>query len=439
MLERIGVQSEAVLFEDIPEKIRLKEGLDLGKPMSEHELMKELGALAAKNAPASCRPCFLGAGAYDRLIPSVIRHMTSRSEFYTAYTPYQPEISQGTLQAIFEFQTMIASLTGMDVANASMYDGASACAEAVIMAARQTRRGRVLVSETLHPDTRRVIDTYARFNSIEPVSVPAKQGVTDMEALSSLVGDDVCGVVVQSPNFFGLIEDAAAAADITHGKGALYIAYTSDALSLAVLKSPGASGADIAVGEGQSFGIPMCYGGPWLGFMAVKAPLMRKLPGRIVGQSVDMDGKRSFVLTLQAREQHIRREKATSNICSNQGLNALSATIYLSLLGADGLKEAAKRSMDGARYLKAQLEAAGFKALYSGPFFDEFAFALPGDTARAEAALQAAGYVGGLALDGLLPAADAAGDGLGAMLVCVTEKRTREELDGFVSALRAAY
>jgi glycine dehydrogenase subunit 1 len=438
MLGRIGAPDIEALFSDIPEEIRLKGELKLAGPMSEYELGKELRVLAASTRPASVRPCFLGAGAYDRLIPAAIKHLTGRSEFLTAYTPYQPEISQGTLQAIFEFQTMIASLTGMDVANASMYDGPSACAEAVVMAARHTRRSRVLVSGTVHPEARAVVDTYARFNGFEVVTVPSKNGVTDAAALAGLMTDAVAAVVVQSPNFFGLTEDVTAAAEAAHGAGALAISYTADALALAVLKSPGESGADIAVGEGQSFGIPMYYGGPWLGFMAVKKALMRKLPGRIVGETTDVDGKRAFVLTLQAREQHIRREKATSNICSNQGLNALTATIYLTLLGSKGLKEAAERSMDSAHYLKERLAVAGFPALYEGPFFDECAVVLKGPADAYERALREADIVGGLIMDDMIPERDRPDGGRSVMLVCATEKRTKYEIDAFVRVLERA-
>jgi glycine dehydrogenase subunit 1 len=436
MLRRVGAEKMDDLFSDIPKDIRVEGGLRLGAPLSEYELTRELRELAAKNEPASARPCFLGAGAYDRLIPAAVRHLTLRSEFYTAYTPYQPEISQGTLQAIFEFQTMIASLTGMDVANASMYDGASACAEAVILAARQTRRQRALISGTVHPEVRAVVATYARMNGIALDVVPVKDGVTDSNGLTAMLADDVATVIVQSPNFFGLVEDVAVTVDAAHMSGALAIAYVSDAVSLAVLKSPGASGADIAVGEGQSFGIPLSYGGPYLGFMAAKSALMRKLPGRIVGETVDVDGKRAFVLTLQAREQHIRREKATSNICSNQGLNALSAAIYLSLLGANGLREAADRSVRNAHYMRSELTKAGFPALYGGVFFDEFVVVLPGSAARANEILERAGIVGGLAVDEWLPESDRPAGG--AMLVCTTEKRTKAEIDSFVAALEQA-
>jgi glycine dehydrogenase subunit 1 len=434
MLDRIGAGDIGDLFADIPEGIRLRGGLDLGSALSEHEVMADVRAKAAKCRPAAAAPCFLGAGAYDRLIPSVIRHLTQRSEFSTAYTPYQPEISQGTLQAIFEFQTMITSLTGMEVANASMYDGASACAEAMLMAVRQTKRRKFLVSETVHPEARKVVDTYAGFNGVEIVTVPAKDGVTDADELKKLMADDSAGALTQSPNFYGIVEDVSVCAGAVHAAGGLAVTYVADALSLAVLKSPGASGADICIGEGQGFGLAMNYGGPYLGFMAVTSKLTRKLPGRIVGETVDVAGRRAFVLTLQAREQHIRREKATSNICSNQGLNALAATIYLALLGRDGLREAATRSMANTQYLKAKLEAQGFAALYDAPVFDEFVVTLPRPAADVNRDLLKRGIIGGLAVDGLVRGGAGAGP-RGAMLVCATEKRTKAEMDAFAEEM----
>lgn len=437
MLERIGLPDQESLFSGIPAEVRLEQPLELKKPVSEYELAREAGAMAAANLPASKTPCFLGAGSYDRLIPSAVRHLTQRSEFYTAYTPYQPEISQGTLQAIFEFQTMIASLTGMDVANASMYDGATACAEAILMSVRHTRRNAILISETVHPEARAVVDTYARFNGVKVIAIPQKDGLTDMDALEQLCASGTDGaacILLQSPNFYGLIEGMAPASEIAHKAGALSVAYTADALALALLKSPGASGADIAVGEGQSFGIGMNFGGPYLGFMAAKSALMRKLPGRIVGETVDQDGKRAFVLTLQTREQHIRREKATSNICSNQGLNALTAAIYLSLLGAGGLKEAAVQSFDKAHYMCGQLAEIGCLPLFEGAYFDEFAVSLPCSAEKVNAALLDAGIIGGYALDEIPGIRQP--DISGAMLFCVTEKRTKAEIDQLIDVIR---
>ncbi|MDR2156845.1 MAG: aminomethyl-transferring glycine dehydrogenase subunit GcvPA [Clostridiales Family XIII bacterium] len=437
MLARIGVGTLDALYRDIPAEIRLTDALNLGAPLSEAELGREIASLAEKNADAARAVCFLGAGAYDRLIPSAIKHMVSRSEFYTAYTPYQPEISQGTLQAIFEFQTMISSLTGMDAANASMYDGASACAEAVLMAVRHTKRRRVLVAETVHPETREVIRTYARFNGIEIAEIPEEGGLIDSRSLSALLSEDTAGLVVQTPNFFGLIEDLSEIEPLTHERGALLIASVADPLSLAILESPGRQGADIAVGEGQSFGMGLQFGGPYLGFMAVKAPLIRKLPGRIVGQTSDIEGKRAFVLTLQAREQHIRREKATSNICSNQGLNALIATIYLTLLGKNGLREAATHSFEKAHYLKHKLVEAGMRPLFDAPFFDEFAVELTADAREVNGRLMRNGVLGGYPLADVLPEAKYPGRAR-AMLLCVTEKRTKEEMDRLAVLLSEA-
>lgn len=434
MLEAIGLDSTEDLFQAIPGELRIKTELKLEPGLSELELMRHMRALAEKNKGTEALPCFIGAGAYDRYIPSVIRHLISRSEFYTAYTPYQPEISQGTLQAIFEFQTMIANLTGMDVANASMYDGASACGEAALMAAASTKRRQILVSRTVHPEVRNVLSTYVRFHEIELLEVDVQDGVTDLEHLSSLLTGDTAGVVLQNPNFFGIVEDLSPMEQLIHEKNAMMIVHVSDPVSLALIKSPGEQKADIVVGEGQSLGINLNFGGPYLGFMAATEKLLRKLPGRIVGETTDVNGKRAFVLTLQAREQHIRREKATSNICSNQGLNALTATIYLSVMGRDGLTEAAQQSMSKAHYALAELKKAGFKPLFDQPFFNEFAIALDQDAAAVNEKLLEHGILGGYALDREFL------NSLGlrqeqAMLICVTEKRTREEIDHLVSVL----
>jgi len=434
MMETVGLASLEDLFQAIPRELRIDTGLKLEPGLSELELMRHMKALAEKNKGTDALPCFIGAGAYDRYIPTVIRHLTSRSEFYTAYTPYQPEISQGTLQVIFEFQTMIANLTGMDVANASMYDGASACAEAALMAASSTKRSQVLVSRTVNPEVREVLSTYARFNGIELLEIEISDGITDINHLASLLTDNTAGVVLQNPNFFGIIEDLAPMEQLIHNQNALMIVNVSDPVSLALIKSPGEQKADIVVGEGQSLGISLNFGGPYLGFMAATEKLMRKLPGRIVGETVDLNGKRGFVLTLQAREQHIRREKATSNICTNQGLNALAATIYLSVMGRKGLTEAANQSMSKARYAMAELKKAGFKPLFDRPFFDEFAIVLNKNAHTVNEKLLEHGILGGYALDkeflgrfGLKQEQ--------AMLICVTEKRTKEEIDHLVSIL----
>jgi len=435
MLKEIGAEKIEDLFRDIPEDILFKDRLDLAAPLTEPELLNRAHAIARKNRSTEELACFLGAGAYDRNVPAAIRHLTLRSEFYTAYTPYQPEISQGTLQAIFEFQTMITRLTGTDAANASVYDGSSACAEAMLMAKNQTRRKQALVSNAVHPDAFATISTYARFHGIDVVSVDTKNGVTDVTRLAELISEETAAVIVQSPNFFGVIEDVAAMAPVVHGTKSLLVAYVADAASLAVLESPGKLGADIVCGEGQSFGLGLNYGGPYLGFMGAKANLMRKLPGRIVGETKDVDGRRAYVLTLQAREQHIRREKATSNICTNQGLNALSATIYLSLLGTEGLKDVALQSMNKARYLRSKLAEVGIRPIFDAPFFDEFAVLLKDDAQKVNEKLLDHGILGGYPLGDHLPGEYGA-DRNKAMLFCVTEKRTQAEMDRLVDLLR---
>lgn len=434
MLGAIGIDSIDKLFSHIPDELRLKDKLDLGEGMSEAELTKHMNGLAAKNQTVNDKVCFLGAGAYDRYIPSIIKHLAMRSEFYTAYTPYQPEISQGTLQAIFEFQSMIAELTGMDVANASMYDGPSACAEAAIMAARHTRKPKILISQTVNPETMKVVETYANFNDVEVEKVGAKNGVTDVDALAGAMGDDVGGVIIQSPNYLGQIEDIRKMEPVVHVGKTLMITAISDPLAYVFAKSPGACGADIVVGEGQSFGLPLNFGGPYLGFMAATEKLMRKLPGRIVGETTDIDGNRAFVLTLQAREQHIRREKATSNICSNQGLNALMATMYMSLLGKNGLKEVAKQALSKSEYAKAELVKVGFEVPFGGPSFEEFVVDLG-------AGVDAKFVVKELTDKDILcgvPLTDyeGVGEGSSKLLICVTEKRTKEEIDLLVTNLK---
>ena len=373
MLDVLGLVSVDQLFEDVPESVRLNRRLNLDGPLSEPEVTKRIKGIARKNQSTDDLVCFRGAGAYDHAIPSVVHHLISRSEFYTAYTPYQPEISQGTLRAIFEFQTMIANLTGLDVSNASMYDGATATAEAAMLAAGSQKGDTVVISETVNPQVREVVKTYMRFNNITVKEVPADaNGLTDQNALKEAMGEHVVAVIIQTPNFFGNIEDATLATALAKANKALMI-MNVDPISLGLLKTPGEYGADIAVGEGQPLGNALNFGGPYLGFMAADKKHMRKLPGRIAGQTVDLDGKRAFTLTLQAREQHIRREKATSNICSNQALNALAATIYMGLLGRDGLKEVAEQSAKKAYYLKKKLiETGKFRSVYDGPFFREF-------------------------------------------------------------------
>lgn len=426
MLEVIGVNDVEDLFSDIPEDLRLKNDLNLPKAMSELEVRAKIGNMAKKNK--ANLPIFMGAGIYDHYIPSIIPAITSRSEFYTSYTPYQPEVSQGTLQYIFEFQTMICDLTGMDVANASVYDHSNAVVESAIMCSVVSRKKKVLVSETLNPSARRVLDTYAHAQSLEIEVIPEKDGVTDVEKLKTMVDDETACVICQSPNFYGIIEDLKTLADITHtSKKAAFVA-SVDPIFLGVSKRPGDLGCDVVIGEGQALGIPMNFGGAYLGFMAVTDKFMRKMPGRIVGQTVDRNGKRCFVLTLTAREQHIRREKATSNICSNQGINTLAATIYLTVMGKQGLREVAKLCTQKAHYLQKKLEEKGLKLKYNKPFFKEFV--VEGLTSEQQKELlKDKDMIGGFPLSKLLK------ERTNEILFAVTEKRTKEEMDALVSAL----
>ncbi|ATA60647.1 (aminomethyl-transferring) [Geobacillus stearothermophilus] len=428
MLRTIGVASIDELFADIPEQVRFRGELNVKPAKSEPELWKELSALADKNANAKQYVSFLGAGVYDHYIPAVVDHVLSRSEFYTAYTPYQPEISQGELQAIFEFQTMVCELTGMDVANSSMYDGGTALAEAVLLAAAHTKRTKVLISAAVHPQYRDVVRTYAKGQRLEVKEIAYDGGVTDLQALEAEMGDDVACVVVQYPNFFGQIEPLKAMELLVHEKKSLFIV-ASNPLALGILTPPGALGADIVVGDMQPFGIPMQFGGPHCGYFAVKAPLMRKIPGRLVGQTKDEDGRRGFVLTLQAREQHIRRDKATSNICSNQALNALAASVALSALGKRGVKEMATMNMQKAHYAKQAFEQHGVVSPFAGPFFNEFVIRLNRPVSEVNARLLEKGIIGGYDLGGDYPELS------NHMLVAVTELRTKEEIDRFVNEL----
>ncbi len=429
MLSELGIDSVDRLFDDIPDQVKLKRRLNLCAPLSEAEVSKHIRGLANKNTSTNDLICFLGAGAYDHAVPSVVHHLISRAEFYTAYTPYQPEISQGTLQAIFEYQTMIATVTGMDVANASMYDGASATAEAAMLAAANQKGDTLLISEAVHPEVRDVVKTYMKFNNIKVIEIPATNGVTNMEELKNVASKDMVGFIVQSPNFFGNIEDFTEAVEITHENKALFI-MNVDPIAMGILKTPGEYGADIAVGEGQVLGNSLNFGGPYLGFMASSTKQMRKLPGRIVGQTVDLDGKRAFTLTLQAREQHIRREKATSNICSNQALNALCATIYLSAIGKEGLKEVATQCIKKSHYAHRKLiETGKFRAVYDAPFFKEFVLETDMNIAELNEKLAEKGFLGGFDL-GLAYPSDK-----NRVLFCVTEKRTMEEIDALVRAM----
>lgn len=429
MLRSVGADSIQELFSDIPDDVKLSRELNINPPMSELEVEKHIKYISNKNKNTEELICFLGAGAYDHYIPSIIKHIVSRSEFYTAYTPYQPEISQGTLQAIFEYQTLICKLTGLEASNASMYDGATACSEAAFMAADSTKRKTIIVSKTVHPEIRKVLTTYTKFKELELIEVDAKDGVTNALKLKELVNANTAGVIVQNPNFFGIIEDMVDIEKITHDNKSLLI-MNVDPISLAILKTPGEIGADIAVGEGQSLGNTMNFGGPYLGFMATTTKLMRKIPGRIVGQTTDMDGKRAFVLTLQAREQHIRREKATSNICSNQALNALTAAIYLTTMGKQGLKEVAYQSMQKAHYAFNEINKLDeYKPVFNKPFFKEFVVQGQQSAKIINDKLLKSNIIGGYDIERDYP------NHKNAMLLCVTEKRTKAEIDKLVTAM----
>ena len=432
MLESMGMNSMDDLFADIPKDLRLGRDLDIPDGLSEMELSKHMNELASKNK--SGLTCFMGAGAYDHYIPSLINHLILRQEFFTAYTPYQPEISQGTLQMIFEYQSMICELTGMEVSNASMYDGGTACVEAAIMSLAAKKKGdNVVISKTVNPETIQLLKTYMKAKGIEVVEVDMDNGVTDLAKLKEAVNKTTAGVIVQSPNFFGIIEDVQAAADIAHEQKALCIDYV-DPISLGLLKKPADMGADIVVGDAQSFGSALNFGGPYIGFMATKSKLARKMPGRIVGQTVDTEGKRGFVLTLQAREQHIRREKATSNICSNQGLCSLIVTIYLTTMGKAGLKEVATQCMEKAQYAYKKLTESGkYKPMFEGrPFFKEFALTTDVDVSSMNKKLLEKDILGGYELS-----RDFA-DMKNGLLLCVTEKRTKEEIDLLAQVMEVA-
>jgi len=425
MLDTIGVESIDELFSDIPEKVRFKGEYNIKKAKSEPALLKELASLAGKNADLKQNVSFLGAGVYDHYIPTIVDHVISRSEFYTAYTPYQPEISQGELQAIFQFQTMICELTGMDVANSSMYDGGTSLAEAAMLSAGQTKRKKILVSKTVNPDSRDVLKTYAKGQYIDVVEIPYKNGITDLNALKNELCDEVAAVIVQYPNFFGQIEPLKDIEPLIHAQKGLLIV-SSSPLALGALTPPGDFGADIVVGDVQPFGIPASYGGPHCGYFAVTSKLMRKVPGRLVGQTTDENGKRGFVLTLQAREQHIRRDKATSNICSNQALNALASSVAMTALGKKGVKDMAVQNIQKAHYAKNVFKEKGFTIPFNGYQFNEFVVKVGKSVGEVNEKLLLKGIIGGYDLGRDYPELD------GHMLVAVTELRTKEEIDSFV-------
>jgi glycine dehydrogenase subunit 1 len=432
MLGIIGAGSIEDLLVRIPSKARLSRPLDLPAAMAETDLVRHLRGLAARNASADDVACFLGAGSYDHSIPSPINHLISRGEFFTAYTPYQPEASQGTLRSIFEYQTMMAELTGMDVANASLYDGASSLAEAALMAHAVTGRAGIALSRGVNPLYRQVVETYAEGPALRLSSVPLADGITDLDALRAAVSDATAAVVVQYPNFFGCLEDLRGAADIAHAAGALLIV-AADPVNLGLLAPPGAFGADIVVGEGQGLGVPMSFGGPNLGVFAARQDLVRRMPGRLVGLTVDLDGQRGFVLTLQTREQHIRREKATSNICTNVALCALMATIYVAVMGKDGLRKVGALSAAKAHYAAAAFTAVpGVRLRFAAPFFKEFALQLPKSPDRVIKRLAKERILAGVPLK---PLDRQYKD---CLLVAVTERRTRQEIDAYAAALAAA-
>ncbi|MCY7849029.1 aminomethyl-transferring glycine dehydrogenase subunit GcvPA [Bacillus haynesii] len=428
MLEAIGVERIDELFSDIPESVRFKGEYQIKKAKSETELTKELTKLAAKNKDTVTYASFLGAGVYDHYQPVIVDHVISRSEFYTAYTPYQPEISQGELQAIFEFQTMICELTGMDISNSSMYDGGTALAEAAMLASGHTKKKKIVVSETVHPESREVLKTYAKGQYIDVVEVPSKNGTADLAALDEAVCEDTAAVIVQYPNFFGRIEPLKDIEPIAH-KGKSMFIVSANPLALGLLTPPGALGADIVIGDAQPFGIPAAFGGPHCGFFAATKKLMRKVPGRLVGQTEDENGKRGFVLTLQAREQHIRRDKATSNICSNQALNALAASVAMTALGKKGVKEIAWQNLQKAVYAKEAAKRAGLECAFEGPMFNEFVVRLNEPVKKANERLLEKNIIGGYDLGTSYP------DLKQHMLIAVTELRTKEEIDTLMNEL----
>ena len=431
MLAATGVDSIDGLFCCIPDAVRLKRELKLPAAQSELELVRTIEAIGRKNA-YSRYVSFLGGGAYEHFIPTVVDYLSSRGEFVSPYTPYQPEVSQGTLQVVFEFQTLVCQLTGLAIANASLYEGATATAEAVLMAQRITTRNRVLLARTLHPQYREVVRTYIKNLGLEAFDVPyGPDGRVDKDALDRDLDEKTAAVVFQSPNFFGVVEDVQALSDAAHGRKALSVAIVAEAISLGLLEAPGKLGADIVTGEGQSLGIPVSFGGPYLGFMASKKEFLRQMPGRIVGQTVDKEGRRGFVLTLSTREQHIRRERATSNICTNQGLCALRATIFMESLGRQGLREMAWQNAQKAAYAAERLGSVpGVRRKFSGPVFNEFVVELAKPWPAVDAGLRGQGLIGGYGLEPAYPELK------NSALVCVTELKTKDQIDRLARALQ---
>lgn len=428
MLKTIGVNSIADLFSDIPSSLKFKGQMNLPEALSEAELLKLMRELAAKDSAANYAT-FIGAGVYDHHVPSVVRHVLGRSEFYTAYTPYQPEVSQAVLQSIFEYQTMICELTGMDAANASMYDGPSAAAESVTIACGLTRRSKALLSRTTHPETRVVTRTYAAGHSITVEEIPMENGVTSVAGLEKMLSSDVGCVVIQQPNFLGNIEPVDEISEKVKAAGATLIVSVNP-MSLGLLRTPAEYGAEIVVGEGQVFGNPMGFGGPHLGVLAVKDKYLRRMPGRLVGETVDTRGQRGFVLTLSTREQHIRRERATSNICSNEALCALAACVYLTWLGKQGIKDLAEHCVKKAHYLADRISSLkGYSLAWSTPFFNEFAVKCPVEPEKIVKSLLDKKILAGYPLGKAYPELK------DHLLIAVTEKRSKEEMDALVSGL----
>ena len=430
MLEAIGLESLDALFGPIPEAMRFRGELNIPHRLDQVTLARHVSGLAKKNAHADDLPCFLGAGIYDHYVPPTVAAITGRSEFYTSYTPYQPEVSQGVLQSIFEFQTLLCELLAMDVANASMYDGATALAEAALMAADLTGRRRLVVPETVHPIHRQVLDTYVSHMGLTVDRIPQKNGATDLGALQAALSDETAALLVQHPNFFGGLEDVRRLGEAAHAQGALLVV-SADPISLGLLDPPGAYDADIVVGEGQSLGCPMGFGGPLLGLFACKRSFMRRLPGRIVGQTTAEGGKRAFVMTLRTREQDIRRERATSNICTNEALYALAATVYLATMGKTGLRQVAELCLQKSHYASTEIaRVPGYSLAFpDAPFFQEFVIRTPVSPELVRERLLDAGILGGLPLGPYYP------EMADAMLLCVTEQRTKVEIDALVAAL----
>ncbi|WP_028274449.1 aminomethyl-transferring glycine dehydrogenase subunit GcvPA [Atopococcus tabaci] len=429
MMEAIGISSVEELFSEIPEAVRLREAIRVPDVMSETELMKQLKQLAEKNHTAEDYPIFLGAGVYDHYIPSVVDAVTSRSEFLTAYTPYQPEASQGELQALFEFQSMICELTGMDVSNSSLYDGFTSLGEACNLATSTTKKTTVLVSSAIHPQAREVLQTYAYGMEYTIEDVALKGEITDVDQLMGQIGEDTAAVVVQYPNFFGGIEDLKTIKEAMSESKAMLIVMANP-LALGLLEAPGKLGADIVVGDMQPLGLPMSYGGPHCGYFTVKKKHIRKVPSRIVGQATDAEGKRGFVMTLQTREQHIRREKATSNMSSNQALNALASAVCMSALGKQGIQEMAQQNVNKSHYLAKRLSEKGLKVVNKTPFFHEFVVKLDKPVDDVNEALLQEGFIGGYDVSKWIGQDNC-------MLLCATEKRTKAEMDAFVERLEA--